>query len=633
MKRSLFLIVSLVVMVGFVFTPSIAQMMKYKESLMLMDMVNAGKLPPVAERLPDKPSVISAEWNNVPKGDLDFQIGKFGGTLRTVRTAPGWDADVWSMMKETLVEAPGWMDSDPKDLRGSILEDYEMSADAKTFTFHMRKGLKWSDGMPVTSDDVLFAYEDVNMHNELGTAHWSYSHQWMKTQNSPNGEPMSLKVIDTYTFQVSFPKPYPGFINNLAVFWASYRDMLKPKHYLKQFHIRYTPLAKIKPILQKEGMEEGDWAKLFVQKDIKIWDNTQIRGLGFPSLSPWTIVEVNPTTTIFERNPYYFKVDSEGQQLPYIDRVRSEHVPDREAINLKIVAGELDIVEREAGGPNLPFFKDNEARGNYKVTMLEQHFAPVNFYLNQTNPDPVWRQVAQDVRFRRALNMAIDREDIIDKVFFGFAELPEVVPSVYDPEGAKRLLDEIGLDKLNSDGFRLGPDGKVFDLAIEWAQEAPAFQPVIELVARDWSELGLKVTSKEVERSLLFAHEASNETKISTNWDDLEKWWLFATIAGSPALSTVLWHRYYTSNGEKGEKGPDWLYDYFDQIGEIRSSAYNDAQRLVSGAQKIMSDNLLYIVTVQKLKKPLLTSNSLGNVPTSGMVLVGVNSGEQLFFK
>ena len=124
-----------------------------------------------------------------------------------------------------------------------------------------------------------------------------------------------------------------------------------------------------------------------------------------------------------------------------------------------------------------------------------------------------------------------------------------------------------------------------------------------------------------------------DEIKISLNWDDLEKWWLFATIWGSPRFATHSWHLWYTSGGESGEKGPDWVYEFFDRIAEVRSSSYEDAQRLVKGAQQIMYDNILYIPTVQKLRKPLLTSVKLGNVPTSGMVLVGVNSGEQLFFR
>ena len=606
---------------------------RYLESPMLTSRVSSGELPPVDERLPDQPVIFDASWNDVPTEDLDFQLGRYGGTLRAVRTHPNWDADVWAMLKETLVASPGWMDANPKDLRGNVIQDYEISEDGTTFTFTMREGLKWSDGVAVTTEDVLFTYQDVHMNDELQEFGWDILQQWMRTRNQPDGEPMLVEVIDDYTFQVSFPEPYPGFINSLAVFWGTYRDFLKPKHYLMKFHPQHTSAEQLKDDLKEAGLGEDEWYKLFLEKDHNTWEKTNTTAVDFPSLCPWIISEVTPTVTLWERNPYYFKVDSDGKQLPYIDLVRSEYVTDRETINLKIVAGELDIVEREAGGPNLPFFKENEARGGYNVTLLQQHFAPVDIYLNMTHADPVWRQLAQDVRFRQALNMAINRQDIIDKVFYGFASLPEVVPSAYDPERANGLLDEIGLTARDGDGNRLGPDGKPLIIPIEWAPESPDFQPVVELLTRDWTELDLDVVPRELQQDLLHERERSNEIRISLNWDDLEKWWLFSTIWGSPRFATFSWHLWYTSGGESGEKGPDWVYDFFDQIAEVRSSSYEDAQRLVQGAQQIMHDNILYIPTVQKLRKPLLTSDKLGNVPTSGMVLVGVNSGEQLYFK
>jgi peptide/nickel transport system substrate-binding protein len=605
----------------------------YMESPMLTARVSSGELPPVEDRLPDQPVVFDASWNDVPTEDLDFQVGKYGGTLRAVRTHPNWDADVWAMLKETLVASPGWMDANPKDLRGNVILDYEISEDGTTFTFTMREGLKWSDGVAVTTEDVRFTYEDVHMNDELQEFGWDIMQQWMRTGNQPDGEPMLVEVIDDYTFQVSFPEPYPGFINSLAVFWGTYRDFLKPKHHLMNFHPEYTSSDKLKDALAEAGLEDDEWYKLFLQEDHNTWEKTNTTAVDFPSLCPWIISNVTPTVTLWERNPYYFKVDSEGQQLPYIDMVRSEYVTDRETINLKIVAGELDIVEREAGGPNLPFFKENEERGGYNVTLLQQHFAPVDIYLNMTHADPVWRGLAQDLRFRQALNMAIDRQDIIGKVFYGFASLPEVVPSAYDPARANQLLDEIGLTARDADGNRLGPDGNPLMIPIEWAPESPDFQPVVELLTRDWTELDLDVIPRELQQDLLHERERSNEIKISLNWDDLEKWWLFATIWGSPRFATHSWHLWYTSGGESGEQGPDWVYEFFDRIAEVRSSSYEDAQRLVKGAQQIMYDNILYIPTVQKLRKPLLTSARLGNVPTSGMVLVGVNSGEQLYFR
>ena len=236
---------------------------RYLESPMLTSRVSSGELPPVDERLPDQPVIFDASWNDVPTEDLDFQIGRYGGTLSAVRTHPNWDADVWAMLKETLVASPGWMDANPKDLRGNVIQDYEISQDGTVFTFTMREGLKWSDGVAVTTEDVLFTFEDVHMNDELQEFGWDILQQWMRTRNQPDGEPMMLEVIDEYTFQISFPEPYPGFINSLAVFWGTYRDFIKPKHYLMKFHPQYTSLDKIKDALGEAGLGDDEWYKLF----------------------------------------------------------------------------------------------------------------------------------------------------------------------------------------------------------------------------------------------------------------------------------------------------------------------------------------------------------------------------------
>ena len=607
----------------------------YKESPVLAAKVAAGELPPIEQRLPNEPLVLSAEWNDVPAPDLDFQVGKHGGTLRAVRTGANWDADVWAMQTEPLISAPGWMDANPKDLRGNVLRDFESSDDLRSFTFSMREGLKWSDGMPVTTEDILFTWEDFLLNDELTPVDASGTRalpQWMRSLNRPDGEPMTLEVIDEFNFRISFPDPYPGFISNFAVYWANYRDLLKPKHHLQQFHADYASAEDLQARLEEEAMEADQWPQLFMHKDHNHWEQCARTAVGFPVLSPWVMTTVTPTATVYERNPYYFKVDSAGQQLPYFDAVHSEHITDRETINLKIIAGELDLVEREAGGPNLPLYKENEERGGYTVTMLQQHFAPVNVFVNMNHEDPEWRKLAQDIRFRRALNMAIDREDIIDKVFFGFAEMPYLVPSDYDPDLANQLLDEMGLER-GADGIRVGPDGNKLEFDIEYPPWSTDFAPVLELVSRDWAELGLRASPKEIESSLYTVRRTSYQVKAGTGWDDVENWWLFSRIWSSPYFSAWAWKEWIISNGARGEEPPPWVKEFFRLSDEIKEVSYAEAQEKVKEAQQVMYDNVYYFVTVNRNRKPLVASNKLGNIPTSGLVLVGVNAGEQIFFK
>ncbi|RLE09492.1 hypothetical protein DRJ00_04085, partial [Candidatus Aerophobetes bacterium] len=240
--------------------------MKYNESPMLKTKVAAGLLPPVEERLPEEPMVVGPGVL-VPKGNLDFEIGQYGGTLRSVQPDPEWNPDIFVMCDEPLLCAPGILGSDidgSVPIKGNIVDDFKVSDNYKVFTFHLRKGLKWSDGHPVTTEDVLFAYEDVLLNEKLTPIF----PQWLRAANKPDGEPMKLEVIDDYTFRIKFAEPYGGFLDQLAIlFWKGYTDLIKPKHYLKNFHVRYTPLEKLEPLIKEEGLAKGEWWTLFNKKD------------------------------------------------------------------------------------------------------------------------------------------------------------------------------------------------------------------------------------------------------------------------------------------------------------------------------------------------------------------------------
>ena len=210
---------------------------RYQESPMLAALVASGDLPPVEERLPVEPFVVG-QGVLIEDKYLDFEVGEFGGTLRLVHDRVGWNPDVFIMGNEPLVSAPTG-DISVKGIRGNILLGYEVSDDNRVFTFRLREGLRWSDGAPITMDDVLFAYEDVLM-NENITASVP---NWLRAGNSSDGAPMVLEMVDPWTFRITFEEPYGGFLAQLAiVIWQGYQYILKPKHYLEQFHADYTPL-------------------------------------------------------------------------------------------------------------------------------------------------------------------------------------------------------------------------------------------------------------------------------------------------------------------------------------------------------------------------------------------------------
>ncbi|MGQ9629534.1 MAG: ABC transporter substrate-binding protein [bacterium] len=626
MKKALLFAVCLAAIVPFVLAPSVAQM-KYKEAPMLAELVKAGKLPPVEQRLPKEPKVLSAERNEIPKGDLKFEIGRYGGILRTVQDAPAWNPDIFVMCDEPLLSAPGIL---AEGIGGNVAKGYEVSPDEKVFTFYLREGLKWSDGVPVTTEDVLFTYEDFLMNEKLTPVF----PRWMRSANKPAGKPLKVEIVDKYTFRVSFDEPYGGFPAQLAIlFWKGYTELLKPKHYLKQFHIRYTPLEKLEPEIQKESLAKGEWWTLFNKRDITNWELTRPEAIGFPTLNPWMIVKATPTVAIYERNPYYFKVDSAGNQLPYIDGIRSEIVQNVEVSTMRVIAGEVDFLREDATLNKLDLYKENAKKGGYRVQLLDMHVTPADVILNLTHSDPVWRQVVRDVRFRKALSLAIDRKEIIDAVYFGFAELPTAVPSDYDPKEANRLLDEMGLDKRDAEGWRLGPDGKTFTIPFEVAMHAPDIIPVTEMIVEYYKAVGINTTMKVIDAGLQGTRRVANELKAEVGWHHGPQLWWGALWDYVPSRYGPLWNRWLTTAGKDGEEPPADVKRFIDAMDRSIAASPEKRQAAIDEYRRMMYDNLYAIITTQNVKYPLIVSEKLGNVPHAGFAIAANFSGEQLFFK
>jgi len=600
--------------------------MKYNESPTLKTKVAAGLLPPVEERLPEEPMVVGPGVL-VPKGNLDFEIGQYGGTLRSVQPDPEWNPDIFVMNDENLLSAPGIL---AEGIMGNVVKSFEVSEDGKVFTFHMRKGLKWSDGVPVTTSDVLFTYEDVLLNDKLTPVF----PRWMRAGNRADGKPLKIEVVDDYTFRVIFTEPYEAFPGWLTIFgWHGYTDFLKPKHYLKNFHVRYTPLEKLEPLIKEEGLAKGEWWTLFNKKDILNWELTHSEAVGFPTLNPWMVVKATPTVVTYERNPYYFKVDTEGNQLPYIDKIRSQVVSDVEMSTMKVLAGEVDFLREDATLNNLSLYKQNEEEGGYRVVLLDMHVTPVVISLNFTYPDPVWQKVVRDIRFRKALNMAINREEIIDAVYFGFAEPSRFVPSEYDPEQANRLLDEMGLDKRDAEGYRLGPDGKTFVIPFEVAMNAPDIVPVTELVIEQWKKIGIKATMKTIDPGLRSTRRAANELKATSMWTSLPVWHNFAIFFWGDTTIGPPWQLWYDTGGEKGEEPPVEIKRFLDLLCRSVVVSPEEAKKVRDEYLRLLYENVYFFDIADRVKYPLIVSKKLGNIPHAGFAITANFAGEQLFFR
>ncbi len=588
---------------------------KYNESPMTAALVKQGKLPPVEQRLPKNPIVVKPFE----------EIGVYGGTLRRAWLGPG---DRWGIAK-ICYDANNLMRwaSDSKTILPWLVEKYTVSKDGRIFTFKLREGLKWSDGHPMTVDDVIFWYEDVIGNEELTPTFPAGFVQ--------DGVRAKFVKVDDYTFRIEFKNPNPMFIYTFPT-QGWYIDNSKgsfafyaPKHYLMQFHPKYTPKDKLEALAKQKGFNK--WYELF-QFMIDYIQNPDL-----PTMSPWKVVSKSPNEPVFvmERNPYYPVVDTEGNQLPYIDRVVHYLVSDAEMINMKAIAGEIDFQARHMRLPNYTLFMQNKDKGKYRVLVWRTGTgADPAIFLNQNVKDPVKRKLFQDVRFRQALSLAINREEINKILFFGLGvPMQAAIPpgsayydkawaqayAQYDPARAKRILDSMGL-KVGKDGFRLGPDGKPIELIISFTTyPGSANMSTMELIKSYWEAIGIKTIIKQVERSLYTTQCNSGDIEIGV-WvmDRMSN----VAIGGGRLLGTwtdgpwaPLYARWYWTKGQEGEEPTGdirKIYELWDEFNKTIDARKRDS--IIRQIIALHRKNIWIIGTVGGVPQLVIAKNNLRNV-------------------
>lgn len=607
--------------------------MKYNESPMLRVKVAAGELPTVEKRLPEQPKVVTV---------LE-EIGQYGGAMRMLL-----GAELWQCQREGMLETyPYFSDQ----VAPNILESWEVSEGGKVYTFHLRKGMRFSDGVPVTTEDVLFKYEDVLMNEKLTPAFPS----WGRV----DGEPMELEVVDEYTFRVRFVGAYGSFPLVLHGYGQNWNTWIAPKHYLKRFHPRYTPMEELEPLIKKEGFSEGEWWRLYLQHATSGNAGNVQGDLHFPTLCPWVLVEKpSLTMTTWERNPYYCKVDAEGNQLPYIDRIYAETLTakEREVATMKYISGQANMAREYIGLSEMSLYLENAEEGGYRLLMLPSELGTyVHYVPNYTYPDPVWRKIIGDVRFRRALSLGMNRQEIIETVYFGLGEPVQCVlapgsrymdekyaslDTQYNPAKANQLLDEMGLDKRDKEGYRLRSDGERLTLPIEFQIVNAYNVPTTEMVVRDWQKLGIDATMKVIGGSLHGERLAANQivmyvwhqcSSTDDGWSTNPYWWVPYMWVNFGQL----WQDWYVSTGKTGEEPPAEIKRLFELM-EVMAQTTDDSERLKAGREIVRSqaENLWRICTVGNVPWPVLVGKNMRNVPEKDEISLWVTWNlEQAFLE
>ena len=473
---------------------------------MLASLVAAGALPVVDERLPLNPYVIPVRES----------IGKYGGTIRR-----GFNgvSDRWGPTKfidRSLV----WLDWDLM-LEPRLIESWDVSADAKVYTFHLRKGLKYSDGVEVTSADFKWFWDHQVNNSDLMSSPWGP----LSTQDEDGNRVLcEASFPDDYTVVYTFQHPHPLFMfsgmRNINGFFT-------PGHHMSQFHMDLT---------DDEGALEAAYIDAGFNSWTEYWEdrNWWYLNIDKPMATPWvaknTLAE---EIQIMERNPYYFAVDPEGNQLPYVDRVSHRLFESSEVFNMWIVNGEIDFQNRHVNIANFTLFKENEASGDYEVFVgaASGHSA---LQLNLATKDEALNAFFNDRTVRHAISYAINRDEVNELVYNGlmtprqYSPLslsPNYYPKLsyahldFDQARSRQMLDDAGYDAKDNEGFRVFPGtNRTITFVIEGtAEPGSPGEDAAQLVVRYLNDIGIKATYRYFERSLYTVHFQTNEIEAA--------WW------------------------------------------------------------------------------------------------------------
>ena len=583
-------------------------------------------IPAVAERLPQEPLVIAPYQ----------QIGQYGGVLDGISKATeSGTSDLLAVRHVNLTR----FSDDLATVVPNVAKSWQWNDDFTVLAMSLRKGHKWSDGNDFTAEDVVFWYHNMLMDTSIIKSH--------KERFLSDGKPMQVEAVDETTVRFTLNAPMPSLP---AMFAQDYAQPFQPKHLLEQFHPALNKDADKRA--QELGFENGyavinfyygqsDW------KDVPtplLKDKAAAERLvkaGYTAVAPTLESHIVVEDTLEGRrlvaNPYFFQVDTAGNQLPYINEINEVFIGDEDIQVAKMIAGEIDYKTQAVNLPSAPVLLENKAQGNYSVT-LRPNISLSTYAFNMTDKDLEKRAVFNDINFRRAMSVAIDRNKINEVAYFNLgkpaqytafdsATAPFVSEKMlnqwiqFDQTLAKQLLDKAGVVDKDGDGKRDLPSGNKFELPILFSTQETATE-VVEIIANNWNQVGIETSIKEV---------TSDEYRNSQSANDLTvMFWKMGRPLATLASNTtdllppygsffdirtgMLWEQFRNTNGAEGVKPPATV----DKMSELAAKFVtlkmgSDASNKVGAeiAQRVADD--MFVVGTVKAVAPIYRSNKLGN--------------------
>lgn len=573
-------------------------------------------LPPIEKRVPSEPWVVDLEEAD------GLTPGRYGGTLDMLI---GREKDVRLLVVYGYARLVGYAPD------FSIVPDIARAVDVeegRRFTFHLREGHRWSDGAPFTSEDFRYYWEDVATDPAM-------SRFGLPSELLVAGEPPTVAFPDALTVRYEWSNPNPTFLAALAS--TQPLEIFKPAHYLKRFHARYAEPEELGTLVEAEGKK--DWVSLHVSMDRAYRnDNAEL-----PTLQPWMLKsETASQRYVFARNPFYHRIDGNGRQLPYIDRVVLT-VTNPSLIPAKVAGGEADLQAAYLSFSNYTVLKQAEERGGYELRRWRTaKGSRMTLFPNLNARDPIWRDLLRDVRFRRALSLAINREDINNAIFYGLARpaantVLDGSPlfdadlasrwAEFDPDEADWLLDDMGLVERDRDGTRLLPDGRPMMIVVETAGEEDEQTDILELIRDDWRGIGVELFIKPSQRDV-FRNRIKAGSTLMGVWTGLENGLPSADM--SPAelaptrgdqLQWPAWGLHTESRGQAGEPVEDEAARRLVDLSQAWPNAAGAAERerIWREMLKIWAEQVFTIGVVTDVDQLVAVSTRLRNVPERGV--------------